>query len=78
MTTILAKAAESSLDPPAPWDQPEWMLTLVQVLTAVGDSLVKAGYIQSYDPPRGITLEVIINHVVPLNVTPHNDPIFKC
>lgn len=46
----------------------------VQVLTAVGDSLINGGCIQSYAPPTETTLTVLVKQGVPLTITCHHDP----
>jgi hypothetical protein len=50
------------------------MPTPVQILTTIGDSLVNAGCILSYDPPTETTLTVLVKPDVTLNINCRHDP----
>ena len=50
------------------------MPTPVQVLTAIGDSLVNGGCILSYAPPTETTLTVLVKQDETLTVNCHHDP----
>ena len=59
---------------PATEGQPEWMPTPIEVLTAIGDSLVNAGCILSYALPTDTSLTVLVKQNVTLTINCHYDP----
>jgi len=50
------------------------MPTSVEVLTALGDSLVNAGCILSYTPPTETAITVLVNKDVTLTINCHHAP----